>query len=176
MDPNNLYREWLVSLVDGDRADRYPTVINAAWDMEFIYSIPTDANRAQDGIDLRRVFERETSHSLPDLGPCRVLEFLVALSKRIDYILYDYEYQDQTDRWFWEMMANLRLIDLGSHNTREPNRKVVDSILQRVIDRTYDDAGYGGLFPLRHPKEDQRTVEVWYQMHLWIAERQNRMV
>jgi hypothetical protein len=169
MDPSNSYFGWLVSLIDDGRADQHPIIIHAAWDMEFTYSIPTDANRAQDGIDLRRAYERESSLALPDLGPCRVLEFLIALSQRMEYILYDYDHPNQCHVWFWKMITNLGVIGLN-------DRKIVDSLLHRFIIREYGYYGDGGLFPLSHPKEDQRTVEVWYQMHKWIAEAQNRVI
>jgi hypothetical protein len=176
MDSINNYFGWLVGLIDDGRADHYSMVLRAAWDMEFIYSIPTDSNRAQDGLDLREVYERETSLALPELGPCRVLEFLAALSKRMDYILHDYANPGQTQRWFWQLMTNLRLIDLGDHNTVQQNREIADTVLYTVITRSYDRNGIGGLFPLHNPKEDQRLVEVWYQMHSWIVEHRNQIM
>jgi hypothetical protein len=46
----------------------------------------------------------------------------------------------------------------------------VKSILERVKNRDYETDGHGGLFPLRNPPEDQRQVELWYQMGHWMAE------
>ena len=46
----------------------------------------------------------------------------------------------------------------------------IDEILNKFIDRTYRASGYGGLFPLRHSKEDQRKVEIWYQMAAYLIE------
>ena len=39
-----------------------------------------------------------------------------------------------------------------------------------VIDRDYDASGFGGIFPLRRPAEDQRKVELWYQAAAYILE------
>lgn len=175
MDPNNLYLTWLVGLVDDGRAYQYTSVFHAAWEMEFTYSISLDANRAQDGIDLRRVYERDASVVLPELGPCRVLEFLIGLSFRMEHILYNWEFPNQVDRWFWELMHNLRLIDLGLHNTEEQNYEIASHVLQKVVDRDYTPAGLGGVFPIQSPENDQRDVEVWYQMHNWIRENPTRL-
>jgi hypothetical protein len=40
----------------------------------------------------------------------------------------------------------------------------------RLNRRLYTTSGYGGLFPLEEPKEDQRKVEIWYQMMAYLGE------
>lgn len=176
MHPNDLYLEWLVSLIDDGRADYYSMVLTVAWEMEFTYSIPLDANRALDGVDLRNVYERDTSQPVPELGPCLILEFLIALSLRINYILDDPGLPDRTAHWFWVVIGNLALTHLGPHNKPEQNREISEYAFRRVVNREYDAAGSGGLFPLRSPIQDQRKVEVWYQMHAWIAQEENQLV
>jgi hypothetical protein len=122
--------------------------------------VPNDDNRARDGLDLRRRFERETSIMLPDLGECTMLEFLVALSIRLNETVYDYNDPDRVSDWFGELIDNL-----------EVDRKSIDEIFQCLNGRTYDyNGGNGGLFPLENPREDQREIEVWYQMMAYLRE------
>lgn len=166
----NEYLWWLISLVDDGRADSYLMIFTVAWEMEFDFSIPTDGNRAQDGLDLRRAFERESSLILPDLGPCRVLEFLIGISRRMNYILFDYGNPDNSHKWFWALINNLRLLDIGVDRVDDHAREMIEVAFQRVIDRKYDLMGNGGLFPLYAAVEDQRDIEIWYQMHSWISE------
>jgi hypothetical protein len=48
----------------------------------------------------------------------------------------------------------------------------IQNIFIRLNRREYDsDGGNGGLFPLNEPNEDQRDVEVWYQMMAYLQER-----
>jgi hypothetical protein len=132
----------------------------AAWNTPYEYFVPNDDNRAQDGLDLRGRFERETSITLPNLGKCTMLEFLVALSIRMNETVFDFEDPDQVSDWFWELIENL-----------EVDRFDLEEIFQRLNGRKYDyDGGNGGLFPLENPREDQREIEVWYQMMAYLRE------
>ena len=51
----------------------------------------------------------------------------------------------------------------------------VDGKIHREDD-TFEDIywlfqdGFGGLFPLKHAKKDQRKVEIWYQLQNWLME------
>jgi hypothetical protein len=66
------------------------------------------------------------------------------------------------------MVENL---NLKQFTDREPLPvSVVDETLQRVIFRTYTSSGFGGLFPLKHAPDDQRRVELWYQMCSYLLE------
>lgn len=157
------YFQWLKGLVDDGRASNHPMLFEIAWNTDYSYSVPRDANRYMDGLDLRREFERETSVALPDLGPCKMLEFLVALSKRVDYILYDENVGTQYPYWFWLMMENLGIAE--SNNEHD-----IYAAFIVMMTRNYDYSGEGGLFPLIEPRNDQRKIEIWYQMHAWINE------
>lgn len=166
------YRVYLVGLVDDGQAFQYPEIFEVGWEMPFSWSIPMDENRYLDGLELREAFEREASVALPDLGPCRVLEFLIGISKHLEFILFNYQSPEPTSYWFWQLMRNLRLTDIGPHNTYEQNLEIVRGTFNRVLSRTYDRLGNGGLFPLRLSERDQREVEIWYQMHEWIFQQQ----
>jgi hypothetical protein len=73
--------------------------------------------------------------------------------------------------WFWMMLGNAELdgfTDEAFYALR--GHILVDKILNRILDRTYKRDGIGGLFPLKHPKKDQRRVELWYQMNAYLVE------
>jgi hypothetical protein len=45
--------------------------------------------------------------------------------------------------------------------------------MERCVWRTYEPNGVGGFFPLENPNEDQREVELWYQMSAYVDDIQN---
>ena len=162
MTPTVRYRNWLRSLVD-DLSSSHQPLFDTAWATFYIPSVPNDDNRADDGIALRDRFESETSIELDYLGDCRMLEFLVALSERLNIVTYVNVQPKQTRYWFWTLMENL---DIGGLDTI---RKITNAF-ERINERDYDSYGNGGLFPLEYPEEDQRNVEVWYQMMEYLRE------
>jgi hypothetical protein len=166
----NKYNNWLRGLVDQPGLS-YHILFDIAWVTNYEHSVPNDYNRAEDGLALRRRFEYETSLRLPDLGPCRILEFLIALAIRLNETVYDYEDPNQTPKWFWQLIANLDLdIYIDEYNFAAIHAEIYD-IFGCLNARQYDsDGSNGGLFPLKDPMEDQRHVEVWYQMMAYLSE------
>ena len=63
--------------------------------------------------------------------------------------------------WFGKFMDHLGLNRFD--NVRYDPEKVQE-IVERCIERRYDRLGNGGLFPLKASKNDQRLVELWYQI------------
>lgn len=168
------YFDWLYGQVCSVKtrspAKSYRDLLHILFTKEFVWLVPNDDNRVEDGKDLRyEFFEAEgieptkrDSHWL-NLG-CSMLEFLIALSRRAEF-----ESDQDAKTWFWELLQNL---DLHEMNDRvEIDQDYVEEILDRVIWRTYDYNGDGGLFPLLYPEEDQRKVELWYQLSAYILER-----
>lgn len=136
----------------------------------FEWFIPNDDNRAVDGIDLRYEYlgaEMANNDWLEE--ECSMLEMIISLSRRLSF-----EISEPTDVCFWYILSNLG-IDREFNDTVEGVRKVanVRDILETVVRRTYDYDGTGGLFPLINPKQDQREVEIWYQMSAYLAENQS---
>jgi hypothetical protein len=135
---------------------------------EFVWFISGDDNRAQDGLDIRAEFLRESF--LPhdalwlNLG-CSVLEMLIAFSRRAEF---------QTDlgasEWFWIFLKNL---NLDTFSDAKPGiQRKVSAVMERFVWRTYQRNGSGGMFPLKHPREDQRQVEIWYQFYEYLDENE----
>lgn len=123
---------------------------------EFRYSIRKDGNRAEDGIDLRGRYGEITD------DPCSVLEMMVALAIRCEEeIMDDPKFGNRTGQWFWGMINNL---GLGSMSDDRFDRKYVDEVITRFLDRDYEPDGKGGLFTVKDCEYDLRDYEIWYQL------------
>lgn len=169
------YFEWLysqVASVNNRNPQRsYWKLFQKLHRTEFTWYVPNDDNRVEDGRELRELFLTSTRYRLDDphglfmdLG-CSVLEMLIAFAKVAGF---------DTDRtvteWFWRYLHNLEL-DAYSDLVYEISiEEEVEEVLDRLINRTYSPDGNGGLFPLRHPSEDQRTIELLYQLSAYLRE------
>lgn len=113
----NDYFEWLWNFTKCRGHSQNRKIITLLHNIEFRYSIPMDANREEDGIDLRYRFITEVGipknyqevYAYLD-GPCSVLEMMIALAIRCEEsIMDDPDIGDRTSEWFWLMMKNLGL-------------------------------------------------------------------
>ena len=87
---------------------------------------------------------------------------MTALAVRCEeHIMTDPDVGNRTGQWFWQMITNLGLVDMTDSKF---DRKYVDLVIQRFLDRTYEPDGKGGLFTIEHCPYDLRTVEIWYQL------------
>lgn len=174
---NTKYFDWVCRLVYSKGYSRglsYRKLLRHLHRTEFFYSIPMDENRAEDGTDLRYRFGYEHAYegavisSYLDNRPCSVLEMLVALSIRCEEnIMDDPALGNRTGQWFWNMIVNL---GLGSMDDRRFDSAYTDDILNRFMERQYGPHGEGGLFTVKHPRQDMRTAEIWYQMNWYLDE------
>ena len=171
---NNKYFEWMYQLVCNNRRLSYRKLLSYLHNVEFIYIIEMDSNRAEDGIDLRYRFGYEQGYNnqmistLLDNRPCSVLEMLIALAIRCEeHIMDDPDIGNRTGQWFWNMIVNL---GLGSMDDSMFDENYVKDVVLRFLDRKYKRNGEGGLFTVEHCKRDLRTVEIWYQMCWYLDE------
>ena len=168
---NNEYFEYLYELIDAKRFSKrvsYRKLLMHLHDIEFTWSVPFDDNRADDGIQLRRRFAlMRDDMSVLDyiLGPCSVLEMMVALAVRCETIMDDTRYGDRTGQWFWGMIHNLGLSPMIDSRF---DRDFTDDIIARFLNREYEPDGTGGLFTVRHCERDLRTVEIWRQLSWYL--------
>lgn len=138
---------------------------------EFVWFIPNDDNRVEDGRDLRHEFRNTQNTNWEDtewMGmPCSLLEMVLGLANRLSF-----EADGSAKRWFWLMLKNagLRRFTDASYARRGTAEKVED-ILQALVFRGYDRSGQGGFFPLERPRRDQRKEELWYQLQAYLLER-----
>lgn len=175
-DFENAYRNWMYRRM---KASGYEILFDILFDTKFVWDpdIPRDEDRAANGRFLRIRFSDESGMELEDdwlEDDCSFLEFMVALALSIeDKIMYDPEFPDQEADWFWMMMDNC---GLAKYDDTRMNRegysafKDVSDIVMAIMERDYGFNGYPGLFPLAKPKQDQRTVEIWYQANAYMIE------
>ena len=165
------YCTWLCSHVSHASVRGRKTHWALLWQLfttEFVWLIPNDDNRVEDGRDLRYEFLVESEYPDPDedfmLINCSVLEMLIALCRRIAFLT-----DTPIDAWFWHIMHNLGIDDCTDDKAPGFTDEVAE-VLRAFIWRDYAPDGKGGLFPLRRPDRDQREVEIWYQMGAYILE------
>lgn len=137
---------------------------------EFVWLVPNDDNRVEDGRDLRHEFLEVDNPPWVDpdwmeLG-CSMLEMLIALARRLSF-----EADGSTEVWFWHLIETLELEHFNDRNYDDHAEAVIDETLDRVIWRRYSRDGSGGLFPLRNPAQDQRKIEIWYQLGAYLVEQ-----
>lgn len=152
---NNWYFEWLWNQVKRG----YPHQRDLALKLfttEFTWFVPNDDNRLEDGRELRLEFvhaqgiDDADENWLHHMG-CSVFEMMLGLARRLAFLE-----EGKLRAWFWILVDNLG--------------PVTDESLESLVQRTYESNGVGGLFPLKHPKYDQRKVEIWYQANAWLIE------
>ena len=166
------YFDWLCSII-GD-TDRYARLLYYLYSTEFVYIIPMDSNRYEDGINLRYQFGEERGIEAPviasclDDKPCSILEMMVALSVRCEtHIMENPENGKMPGRWFWMMINNLGLIGMTDNRF---DLEYVNGVVWRFLDRKYGHDGEGGLVYLPNCRYDLRTMEIWYQMMRYLSE------
>lgn len=169
------YSDWLYDQVFPSRVknpmQNYRGLAHILFTKEFVWLVPNDDNRVEDGKALRYEFLDDEELAVPreedywlDLG-CSVLEVLVGLARRLEFLS-----GKDTHYWFVEMIGNLGLKEYHDAAPDIPEHEIIQ-ILDDLIWRQYSHTGRGGLFPLRHPERDQREVEIWYQLNAYLLER-----
>lgn len=166
-----VYFTWLCDRIaieyGRDSSKTYEGLLGQLHSKEFVWVVPNDHNRIADGKDLRTRFFYEVGidedHDISGL-PVSVLEVIVALGNRLEFIS-----DKPASIWAWRLVENLELHKFSDPVSKR-NQERIDDILEALIWRTYKPDGSGGLFPLAFPQENQKEVEVWYQMHHYLEE------
>lgn len=164
------YLRWLYGQVADVKIRRgtqtFWKLLKQLYKKQFTWFVPNDANRAMDGLILRQEwaeeFGWETEREWMELE-CSVLEMLLALARRAEF-----QNGDTTEYWFWRFLENLEFAEF--HDSSRYSQNFVEDRLNVVLERKYDRFGNGGMFPIRNPREDQRRVEIWYQLCEYIVQ------
>lgn len=167
------YLMWLCSLAGLDSDDReegYWSLGDQLYQKTFEWRVLNDDNRFEDGLYLRVLFHNEFGGQAI-YGDTNMLELMVVLAKRMSFEMS--EESEDPAYWFHILLDNVgleRFTDdhyFNNHNTV----MMVNDILDRIITRSYDPDGSGGFFPQKFPREDQRSLELWFQLSDYILER-----
>lgn len=164
------YLEYLGNQIAFERG----SFVDLLWLMQekaFVWDVPNDDNRLADGLEIRKEWVNHVLVALDDEEPlegfdfpCSFLEVLIALSRRMEFMA-----GGNAEGWAWQFLINLDL-----HRMRDPlsryKRRRADDIMDMVIFRSYGRDGAGGFFPLTHPHENQKKIELWYQMSAYLEE------
>jgi hypothetical protein len=162
------YLMWLYSQVGDvtvqDPAATFWTLFTQMQATPFVWLVPNDDNRVEDGRELRLSWAYQRNITDPAIeGPgCSFLEMLIALCRRLEF-----EAGDTTANWFWHILQNLGLLPCTDRGYDE---HLAQEAIDRVIWRLYAPDGTGGLFPLKRAYYDQREVEIWYQLNAYLLE------
>ena len=166
------YLNWLCRLVDARFYWHF------LWwklhSMAFVWILPMDENRAEDGKSLRYLYSLErvgdgvTTEEIDEYlaGPCTVLEFLVGLARRIENdIMYDAgSDDDRTSVWFWEMVQNL---GLDRYDDEHYDDIEVDDIVTKFMSRKYNEES-GNIFKVG---SGQKNMQLWDQAQAWCSRK-----
>lgn len=167
---NVRYLTWLYGQVASTKTRTGPktywNLLNQLFHIEFAWFVPNDDNRAEDGRELRAEWAsiegENPPHEWLSLG-CNFLELLIGLARRLAF-----ETDSKAADWFWQLISNLGLS--GYTDRKYFEAEEVEDVTHRVIFRSYDRNGNGGLFPLRCASKDQRKVEIWYQLSEYLLQ------
>lgn len=168
----DIYFGWLCSLIRPSIGS-YNLLLGYLDRVNFNYTIPPDANREEDGINLRYRFGQECGYddvtvcNFLDNKPCSMLEMMVALAIRCEDIMEDLDVGVQYSRWFCAMLTSSRLAELTDNQF---DAVIANSIIEHLESRTYCSNGVGGLFTTRNPSIDMRALEIWDQMSVYLNE------
>lgn len=163
---------------------KFDELLKILWEKPFPWTVEKDDNRVEDGLELRYHFLQDEScryrfqalqieagdsgmlHIVADFRaqPCSILEVIIGLSRRLAFAA-----AGEPGWWAWRLIVNLDLQRMKDPLTQR-RRARIEETLEALIWRTYTWDGVGGFFPLRYPKEDQRKVELWYQMSAYLEE------
>lgn len=158
------YYRWLVSKIFTPPNKTFDTLFDMLHSQEFVWIVPNDDNRVADALELRDEFMNGKEGSLT-LGGATLLEVIVSLSQRAAFIA-----GSGPEQWAWILIKNL---DMSRYHDplNDADMMSIQDLMERLIWRTYRPDGFGGFFPLKNPEEDQREVEIWYQLNSYVIER-----
>lgn len=161
------YFDWMMTKIRASA--NYKELIDYLYRTPFEATMFEDNNRVAAGLDLVYQFAYENNIDYTEidsyfsnLRECSILEMMIALAMKMEnQFLGGLSSEDQTWKWFWQMIKNL---GLDIYDNRHFDGYEIDCILATFIDRKYSSDGQGGLFHIRNCKYDLRQVEIYNQM------------
>lgn len=172
---HDVYFAWLYDQVmdvwDVNSEESYTAVCALMHQVIFTALVPYDENRIADAAGLRNNFKELAGNIGPReladlmLPDASVFEVLIALADRADFMV------PLTRKvWFHIFLENLKLDKYNDWYNRPRSTWPVERIINVFNSRAYQPNGRGGIFPLRRAPQDQRKVELWYQMGAYMTD------
>lgn len=152
------YVEWLTHKARVSYEDNR-CLMNYLGCKEFYWTVSMDANRAAQGLELRKAY----FGSKALMERCSVLEMMVALAIACEEeIMSGTVPYDRTSHWFMIMLRNLGLDEYALDE--DFDEEAVDKIVTNFLDRKYDRHGHGSIFYSDTALGNFKRAELWYQM------------
>lgn len=116
-------------------------------------------------------------------GDCCLFEVIFCLADTLSGMFEDDE--KGTEHFFWVLIRNAGFAlydDEDLDNIGTQVEEYWQRCIKRVLERSYDDNGRGGLFPLewvedyrddRKTYSDRRFISLWQQMNDWVDQHTN---
>ena len=168
------YLQWLGMQANignsNDPRYTYGLLAEQLYRKEFRWSVENDDNRAENSLYLRETFQQEFGGA-PIVGPPSVYEVMISLAEKLAFDMS--EESEDVGYWFRILLENSGLDRFNDELYLQDftTASAVDNVVNKIIFRRYDSDGSGGLFPLKNPPEDQRGVELWFQLASYVLER-----
>lgn len=156
--------EYLPWLIQRGCLNEYRDLASVWDEIEFVWYIPEDGDKAEQALRMRDEYEYETNRPRPRQGPASFLELFVSITDTLTAMIY----QDRS------AFTKSILMNLGVRDAQDAllmNPAVYDMAIdsaETVMQRTYRKNGYGGLFMV--PGADLREMPLRDQMILWSNE------
>lgn len=147
------YYKFLLSLI-GDCPDC--ELLRYLFEVNYIWTIPLDENRAQDGIDLRCLYANLNNLTIDIFQdkPCSMLEMLIAFANRIENDFMGSAESDNTPRWFYQMLVSLGI----SEDMKQFDKSRVDHALVMFFNHQI------ALFDIPGIEK----LQLWDQLNNWL--------
>jgi hypothetical protein len=165
------YYEWLTDMLPGWRSG-HSRLLRQLFETPFQYAVGTDANRIDDGMELRsrfcweRGYSANVRHELKNRRECSVLEIMISMALRCEEeFMTLYTEDERTERWVGWM---IRSMDLDRFTDGQYDPDAVHAALQSMMIRDYSPDGRGSLFYIPGYRGDMRQIDLWEQMMCWI--------
>lgn len=156
--------EYLPWLIQRGCLDEYRNLASVWDEIEFVWYIPEDGDKAEQALRMRDEYAYETNRPYPRQGPVTFLEVFVSITDTLTAMLY----QDRPT-FTRSILMNLGVSNAYDMLLLDPAlyARAIDSA-HTVMYRTYQKNGSGGLF--RVPGADLLEMPLRDQMILWSNE------
>ena len=97
---------------------------------------------------------------------------MAALAARCEnQIMRDIKLGDRAKTWFFEMLRNLDILKWDFEHLQYEYKEDIQKKVEKWLKREYkEDGSDGGMFPLKHPRSNQRNEQIWNQLMAYLME------